>query len=261
MSDDFEKAVLFSFDQSGAVGPHLRTQAQSYLQSAAAQPDAWRMCISRLESSNYAEVKFWCLQTLHSFISGPSYLSRLDPSPRAQIKRSLVTLGSQLTSQLQFFLRNKLAQAIVAIAAQEFPSLWPTFFQDMLGTLNQGLPAVDLFCRILVSIDEDIISLDVPRSAEGAKQSMLFKDAMRERALPDLATAWAQLLAAYTDVAPELVAALLEAIQRYVHWIDIGLLANDTFVPLLYAVMNCTAGGGGELQGSYRRPNPLLLAC
>ena len=32
-------------------------------------------------------------------------------------------------------------------------------------------------------MDEDIISLEVPRSAEEAKQSMHFKDSMRERSL------------------------------------------------------------------------------
>ena len=237
MSDDFEKAVLFAFDQTGGISPELRAQAQSMLQSAVASPDAWRLCLSHLETSAYAEVRFWCLQTLHSLVQSPSYTS-LDPTSRAQIKRSLVTLGTQPSSGFPSFLRNKNAQTIVAIAAQEYPEEWPTFFQDLLSTLSSGPEAVDLFCRILVSVDDDIISLEVPRSATEAKQSMHFKDSMRERALSDIATTWAQLVSAYKDTSPELAAAVLEAVQRYVHWIDISLVANDTFVPLLFNVLN-----------------------
>ncbi|KAG7675140.1 hypothetical protein Ndes2526B_g07998 [Nannochloris sp. 'desiccata'] len=240
MSDDFEKAVLFTFDQTGGVSPELRAQAQAMLQTAVASPDAWQLCVSRLETSGYAEVKFWCLQTLHALARSLGY-SSLDPSARAQIKRSLIVLGTQPSSGLPAFLRNKIAQTIVAIAAQEYPNEWPGFFQDVLGTLSSGPDAVDLFCRILVSVDEDIISLDVPRSAGEAKQSMHFKDSMRERALGDISTAWAQLISAYKDSSPDLAAAVLDAAQRYVHWIDISLVANETFVPLLFSVLNSAA--------------------
>ena len=68
--------------------------------------------------------------------------------------------------------------------------------------------------RILVSVDQDIISLDVPRSADEAKQSMHFKDSMRERALSDIATAWGTIVATYAGSAPEVATAALETVQR-----------------------------------------------
>jgi len=86
-------------------------------------------------------------------------------------------------------------------------------------------------------VDQDIISLDVPRSAEEAKQSMHFKDSMRERALADIAEAWAGLVAAYAGPDPATAAAVLATVQRYVHWIDIGLVANDRFMPLLFGAL------------------------
>ena len=216
----------------------LKAQAQGMLQTAAQAPDAWQLCVTRLEVSTYAEVKFWCLQTLHAVVSAPGYPS-LPPAARDQIKRSLVAAGTGSAAMpLPGFLRNKIAQALVAIAAREYPDRWPTFFQDLLGTLGQGREAVDLFCRILVAVDDDIISLEVPRSAEEAKQGSRFKDAMRERSLPDVALAWSQLVAAYKDTAPDTAASVLDAVQRYVHWIDIALVANDSFVPLLFSVLN-----------------------
>jgi hypothetical protein len=118
-----------------------------------------------------------------SFLIGASTHS--PDEARAAVKAALLAAGGSAggAPPLPAFLRNKLAQAIVAVAGHEYPDAWPSFFHDLLGTLGQGPPAVDLFCRILTSVDEDIISLDVPRSAEEAKQSMHFKDSMRERSL------------------------------------------------------------------------------
>ncbi len=65
---------------------------------------------------------------------------------------------------LPTFLRNKLAQTLVSVLQQEYPQEWPTFFQDLIrAMLAQGDGLIDMFCRILVSVDEDLVSLDIPR--------------------------------------------------------------------------------------------------
>ncbi|PSC72015.1 exportin-T isoform X1 [Micractinium conductrix] len=235
--DDFEKAILLSFDQSGDVGAGIKAQAEAYLAAARASPDAWRICLDRFQSSGYAEVRFWCAQALTALAAQQQ--PPLPPQARGQLKAALLASGTGAAGgpPLPGFLKNKVAQAIVALAGREYPDEWPSFFQDLLGTLGAGPPAVDLFCRILAAVDQDIISLELPRSAEEAKQSMHFKDSMRERALGDIADAWCALLAAYTAPAPDTAAAVLETVQRYVHWIDIGLVANDRFVPLLFGAL------------------------
>ena len=146
MSDDFEKAVLFSFDQTGRVDGGIKAQAQSYLQAARASPDCWQLCLQRFESSQYLEVRFWCAQTLTQ-LARHSY-RQLPEAARMQLKRALIRHGTQqAAAELPGFLKNKVAQAIVAIAGHEYPDAWPSFFQDLLGTLGQGPAAVDLFCR------------------------------------------------------------------------------------------------------------------
>jgi exportin-T len=50
----------------------------------------------------------------------------------------------------------------------EFPAAWPSFFHDLIGAAGQGAGLVDMFCRVLISIDEDIISLEIPRWAPAA---------------------------------------------------------------------------------------------
>lgn len=75
------------------------------------------------------------------------------------------------------------------------------------------------------------------RTHEGIKRSMQLKDAMRETCLLDLAEAWYNLLRAYQSANPELAAAVLSTVQRYVNWIDVSLVVNERSVGhLLYSL-------------------------
>lgn len=47
----------------------------------------------------------------------------------------------------------------------EYPGKWPTFWTDLLGMLPEGPGVVDMFCRILIAIDDDVINLDISRYA------------------------------------------------------------------------------------------------
>ncbi len=56
---------------------------------------------------------------------------------------------------------------------------------------------------------------------------MQLKDAMRETCLSDLAEAWYNLLTAYQSANPDLAAAVLNTVERYVNWIDVALVVNE----------------------------------
>ncbi len=56
-------------------------------------------------------------------------------------------------------------------AQADFQEQW----QVLVGMLGEGSGAADMFCRILVSIDEDVISLDIPRGQDGVRASMELK--------------------------------------------------------------------------------------
>jgi hypothetical protein len=45
----------------------------------------------------------------------------------------------------------------------EYPAAWPTFFHDLIATAQQGPALADMFGRIMAAVDEDIISLEIPR--------------------------------------------------------------------------------------------------
>lgn len=50
-----------------------------------------------------------------------------------------------------------------ALPQFEFPVTWPRFFQDLVGVLVLGEGMVDMFCRIMTAVDEDLVTLDIPR--------------------------------------------------------------------------------------------------
>lgn len=56
---------------------------------------------------------------------------------------------------------------------------------------------------------------------------MQLKDAMRETCLQDLAEALYNLLRAYQSANPDLAAAVLSTVGRYVNWIDVSLVVNE----------------------------------
>lgn len=110
-----------------------------------------------------------------------------------QIKGALLTwLQRDCTVEqpaLPPFLRNKLSQAIVAIVKREYPTLWPGFFRELVAAASSGPGLADMFVRIMIAVDEDVISLDIPRwgfmllgnqqaTAVGSSNRLLYKPAL-----------------------------------------------------------------------------------
>jgi exportin-T len=134
MDEDFERAILCVFDQTGSVSEDIKRQAELLLgQVAQEHATAWQLCARHIETTSHAEVQFWCLQTLHSIILSRDSYSRLEASAKDAVKKVLLAKGTARGSeQLPGFIRNKIAQVIVSIASIEYPKEWPSFFQDVL---------------------------------------------------------------------------------------------------------------------------------
>ncbi|CAD7697822.1 unnamed protein product [Ostreobium quekettii] len=239
MADDFEKAVLLSFDQTGAVERGLKEQAVAFCNNVKIQQGSWRLFLERFRSSGFLEVKFWCLQALQEFVD--SQFGILATDDRNVIKSSIMGwVQSSDISQQPAFLRNKLSQLTAAVIRLEYPDGWPSCFSDLISAAQRGRSAVDIFCRIMLAIDSDVITLEIPRSSEGNRMSMQLKDAMRDHCIGDIAEAWYQLASTYSLEDPDTAGMVLKTVQRYIGWIDIGLVANDRFIHLLYSLLSST---------------------
>lgn len=256
--DDLEKAILFSFDQTGAVNTDLKLQAQAYCEEVKRGPDFWHVCVQKFFTSEYAEVQFWCLMFLEDTLR-----KRLFSSPQAEfyIRNSLMSAatdgiiirevnGPSTSAQIQRipsqkilsktppYIKNKLSHLIVLLISMEYPMSWESVFLDFLEAIPQELGILDIFCRVLNSLDDELISLDYPRSPQESEIAMRVKDGMRQQCLPQIVNLWYQVVFNFQSTNPEVCVAVLETMQRFISWMDIGLVANDRWVPVFFRILS-----------------------
>ncbi|CAL9054794.1 unnamed protein product [Musa banksii] len=263
--DDLEKAILLVYEP-GAADLALRAQAMAFCDRAKADPSALlRLCLDRLNRSPLVPVHFWCLQALHDAIllCYPS----IPPADLHLLRSALLSLASDrpLPPAYPHFLRNKLAQALAALIRLEYPSVWPDPFLRTLPCVTSADPAsVDMFARLLVALDDDLLSHDYPRSPEESADATRVKDAMRLQCVPQIARHWFDVASFYRSSNPSLATAALDTMRRYVTWIDIALIANEAFVPLLFDLILApssteqlrAAAGGCVLAIAQKRMDP-----
>ncbi|MBA0599198.1 hypothetical protein Gorai_005431 [Gossypium raimondii] len=60
---------------------------------------------------------------------------------------------------------------------------------------------------------------------------------MRNQCVPQIVRAWYDIVSMYRNTDPETCVTVLDCMRRYVSWIDIGLIVNDAFIPLLFELI------------------------
>jgi exportin-T len=93
-----------------------------------------------------------------------------------------------------------------------------------------------MFARVLISLDDDLLSQEYPRSSEEAADAMRVKDSMRVQCVSQIASHWHTAAVTLRTADPAVAAVALDAARRCISWIDVGLVANDVFVPLLFDI-------------------------
>ncbi|KAL0354470.1 UNVERIFIED_CONTAM: Exportin-T [Sesamum radiatum] len=244
--DDLEKAILISFDESGAANSVLKEQAAAFIQQIKENPSVCSICVEKLCFSELVQVHFWCLQCLHEALRVK--YSSMTSEEKSFIRKSVFSLvccepvhasnsNSVRILDGPAFIKNKLAQVVVTLIYFEYPAIWPSVFVDFLPNLSKGAVVIDMFCRVLNVLDDELISLDYPRSGEDVAVSGRIKDAMREQCVPQIVGAWYDIVLMYRNSNPDLCSSVLDSMRRYISWIDIGLIANNAFTTLLFELM------------------------
>ncbi|XP_058753409.1 exportin-T [Vicia villosa] len=251
--DDLEKGILIMFDESGAIDHELKIKAKTYCTDVKEKPLVCRLCIEKLCSSNLVQVQFWCLQTLHELIQ--TRYSTITPEDKNLIRGTVFSIlcleDNNPTRVLEgpAFIKNKLAQVLIALIYFEYPLIWSSVFVDFLPHLRKGNLVIDMFCRVLNALDDELISLDYPRTPEELNVACRVKDAIRQQCVSDVVRAWYDIISMYRNSDQELCAIVLDSMRRYISWIDIGLIYNDVFVPLLFDLI-LVGAPSDQLQGS-----------
>lgn len=243
--DDLEKAIVISFEESGAVDSALMSQAVTYCQQIKETTSICSICIEKLWFSKLVQVQFWCLQTLQDVLRVNYGSMSLDE--RSYVRTSVFSMACLEVIDNENavrvvegppFVKNKLAQVLVTLIYFEYPSIWSSVFVDFIPHLSKGAVVIDMFCRVLNALDDELISLEYPRTSEEISVAARVKDAMRQQCVPLIAGAWYEIVSMYKN--SDLSATVLDCMRRFVSWIDIRLVANNAFVPLLFElILSC----------------------
>ncbi|EEF40987.1 Exportin-T, putative [Ricinus communis] len=254
--DDLEKAILISFDESGTVDSSLKSQAVSFCQQIKDTKSICRICIEKLYFCKLVQVQFWCLQTLHEVIKVKYALLSLEE--KDFIRKSVFSMccfdviddGNAVRFlEGPAFIKNKLAQVLVTLIYFEYPLVWSSVIVDFLPHLSKGAIVIDMFCRVLNALDDELISLDYPRTLEELTVAGRVKDAMRQQCVGQIVRAWYDIISMYRNSDPEVCSNVLDSMRRYISWVDIGLIVNDAFIPLLFELI-LVYGESEQLQGA-----------
>ncbi|XP_042220195.1 exportin-T-like isoform X2 [Homarus americanus] len=210
------------------------TRALDYLQQLRESSDGWQLCGATLTSGGSSldeKVKFVCLQVLEHY-ARTRYMNSIPEEQtlfRQHLSQWMTTLC--MTSEPEkVFIQNKTAQLLSLMFVVDYPSRWPTFIADLLSMLQLGSHAVDLYLRILLAIDGEVVDREIIHSQAETDRNSRIKDTMREHCVVDLTNSWYDILVKYDKSHPELVCQCHDVIGAYIAWIDISLIANDRFV-------------------------------
>ncbi|KFM56538.1 Exportin-T, partial [Stegodyphus mimosarum] len=213
--------------------PEARSRAFQYFEQLKESINGWNLSINFLTSrkDQKDEVKFFCFQIISHYIKTKYHYAN---SEQQQIIREFVShwIQSQCSSSKPDspFIQNKAAQIVCMVFLNDFPTRWPSFFDDLLGTLNLGMTAIDIYLRILLAINSEIADREIPRTQKELESFTFIKDTMRETCIPKLVDSWHHILVTYQTLNTTIVCHCLDVIGAYIAWIDISLIANDRFV-------------------------------
>ncbi|KAF2974665.1 hypothetical protein EK904_001532 [Melospiza melodia maxima] len=190
--------------------------ALAYFEQLKISQDAWQVCAEALAQSIYR-------------------YSELTEVQQQLIRETLITwLQAQMLNPQpeKTFIRNKAAQVFALLFVTEYLTKWPKFFFDILSVVDLNPRGVDMYLRILMAVDAELVDRDE------ARRNTLLKDTMREQCIPSLVESWYQILQNYQYNNSELTCQCLEVVGAYVSWIDLSLIANERFINMLLGHMS-----------------------
>eukprot|EP00795_Rhopilema_esculentum_P002275 gene2275-17888_t len=175
------------------------------------------------------KVKFFLLQVLEHHVKVRYSQLKSDQIQIVKIN-CMEWLKKCCTSDQKLFIRKKTAQIFALFFVQEYPSKWLSFFKDVIALFGYGEKAAEMYFRILLAIDEEVVSRHIQSPSVEMERNTNIKDAMRVHCVPELVDSWYNLLKLYEGSNAELTCLCLQVIGAYISWIDIDLIANEKFV-------------------------------
>ena len=146
-------------------------------------------------------------------------------------------------------IQNKVAQTLTYLFCNLYATDWTTFFHDILSlsmstgfTTRNNAPGVRFYLRILNSVHDEIAEVLVPRTSEEQRRDNDLKDIVRQRDAKMIALSWQEILIQWKSTDAPIVVQCFAAVKRWVAWIDISFIVNDSFLNILFELITPQLG-------------------
>ncbi|CDS03104.1 hypothetical protein LRAMOSA00506 [Lichtheimia ramosa] len=246
MEEQIEQAVLCAL--SPQVDPNMKAQASAYCEQVKNSPDGWQMCLQLFmrQPKAAAEARFFALQVIENTLQ--NRYESLDNNAVEYIRQTMMEylrrefVDNTDGASEESFIRNKAAQSVTLLFAHVYPTVWPTFFKDMMALVKTSSgnneKAADFFLRLCLTVDEEIARLDIPRNRDEVVRNTNIKDNMRLGDIQLLASFWFELLQEFRSRNTNIAQLALKNIGAYIAWMDISLVVNDQVMSALYELLS-----------------------
>lgn len=223
-----------------------RELAMQYYHQLQAASDGWSLCAADFTQRLHIDqpVRFFCLQVIEQHIRERH--GRTGDDTSLKLRELLLSWMQEPfingAAADKSFVRNKMAQLYAMTCVIDYPSRWITFFSDLLSCISSGnLSAVDLYLRILIAIDVEVVDRDIVHTPEENQRNTLIKDTMREQCVASLVESWYQIMVTFDQYDYEVTCLVMKVVGAYISWIDITYVANEKFSSLLLKYLQVEA--------------------
>ena len=244
------ESVINSAASAGAASADER-----YLNELRSAPNRWSIGLELFLSADSTVAKFFGLSLVRDYLAG----SRNDvpAENRLQIRQVMLnwlvnTCSAEVSQQTNVpaYIQNNIATVLVRSLKLDFPTEWPNAFGDIMSLSKMGLLGFAVSVRVLIDLDVEVISFDDRRTSEEVVRNSLIKDTMREQnILKDivefLCQSTRQLMRSQSATDVKLARKCLHALSTLIGWIDVGLIANNETLGLLYECLRVPALAAG----------------
>ncbi|KIW00163.1 uncharacterized protein PV09_08338 [Verruconis gallopava] len=238
-----ENAINIAWDHTSP--PDIKQQALAFIHQLRTDPASWQVCLPLFVQDRQPpdNTRHFLLDALNNSIKS----EQVENQARLYIKETLwmyvrkkYGTGSPDDTADSLVIRNKLTQTLTFLFTTLYASGWESFVDDFLDLAGNGslgrtnISGTALYLRTLESIHDEIADVMIPRTPEEAKRNADLKDLIRARDAQKVSQSWQEILANWRSLDLNIVQMCLRVLARWVSWVDISLVVNETVLqPLL----------------------------
>ncbi|TGZ82397.1 Exportin-T [Ascodesmis nigricans] len=249
MDTQLEQAITIA-STPGAASPDISQQALNYVQSVRESDDGWQAALQLFSRSPRASetVRLVSLDILNTAVERRK---ATQPDDAIQyIKQALVeyiqsSYSPGATTDEGGFMQNKVSQIVTNVFTITYMDSWGSFFDEVMA-LGKSVPngpwdnliGVAFFLKISGSVHDEIADTLLPRMPSEGQHNIRLKDSIRGRDVTKLVAAWQEIMEQWKGKNDQVVQLCLQVVAKWVSWIDISVVVNETMMRLLFESMS-----------------------